>query len=261
MHVSLLDIYQPRNAFIHRLDPRVKLLLTLCFILTAMAIPEGVWGAYLILVCALLSISWMSKLGLVFTIQRGFIALPFVLAALPLPFLTPGEVVFVIPGLDWTVSDAGLLRFITILLRTWIAVQAGVLLSATTSMPEVLWGLSQMRVPRIIVAVIGFMVRYLFVLADEALRMVRARTARSPVIKDIPHPGIRWQGRTAGKMVGSLFLRSLERSERVYAAMLSRGYDGELRVLEPSSMNPVDWGVLVLSLLFLAATLSIGLRG
>jgi cobalt/nickel transport system permease protein len=258
MHVSLLDVYQPRNAWVHRLDPRVKVLVAVLFILTAVTLPEGAWIAYLILLCALPALSWASKLGVGFTLRRGFVALPFVLAALPLPFLTPGEVVMTMPVVGWTVTDAGVLRFATILLRTWIAVQAGILLSATTTVPEVLWGLSRLRVPRVIVAIVGFMVRYLFVLADEALRMIRARTSRSPALEGVQGPGIFWQGHTAGMMIGSLFLRSLERSERVYAAMLARGYDGELRILEPPRMNIMDWAALSLSLLMMVAIFAVG---
>lgn len=260
MHVSLLDVYQPQNAWVHQLDPRVKILVTLIFIFTAVTLPEGAWISYLLLLALILALARAAKLGIGFTMRRGFIALPFVLAALPLPFLTPGEAIFSVPGLGWTITDAGLLRFATILLRTWIAVQAGILLSATTSIPDVLWGLGRLRVPRILVATVGFMVRYLFVLADEALRMIRARASRSPRLPGARPPGIFWQGRTAGMMVGSLFLRSLERSERVYAAMVGRGYDGELRVFEPAEMRTTDWAALGISTLALAGVFLLGFR-
>ncbi|MGD8621015.1 MAG: cobalt ECF transporter T component CbiQ, partial [Anaerolineales bacterium] len=241
MHVSLLDVYRPRDAWVHQLDPRVKILVAILFILTAVTLPEGAWIAYALLLLIIVVLASLARLGVGFTIKRSLIALPFVLAALPLPFLTPGEILFTIPILGWGVTTAGTLRFFTILVRTWIAVQAGVLLSATTKVSDILWGLGRLGVPRIIVATVGFMVRYLFVLADEALRMIRARISRSPRLAGARPPGFVWQGRTVGMMVGSLFLRSLERSERVYAAMVSRGYDGQLRTFEPSSMESLDW--------------------
>jgi cobalt/nickel transport system permease protein len=61
-------------------------------------------------------------------------------------------------------------------------------------------------------------------------------------------------------MVGSLFLRSLERSERVYAAMLSRGYDGELRTLEPSRIGAIGWIMLAGSILLLGGIFALGFR-
>lgn len=258
MHVSVLDVYQPRETWLHHLDPRVKLLVTVFFILTAVTLPEGAWISYALLIIFLLALSWTAKLGLSFTLRRGFIALPFVLTALPLIFLTPGEILFTLPGLGWTITGSGVARVMAILVRTWIAVQAGILMSATSSVSDLLWGLERVRVPRIIVATVGFMVRYLFVLVDEALRMLRARASRSPRLEGVRTPGIFWQGRTAGMMVGSLFLRSLERSERVYAAMLSRGYDGRLRMLEPSKIESRDWAALVLALLVLAGVYMIG---
>lgn len=261
MHVSLLDVYQSRNARVHALDPRVKILATLLFILTTVTLPEGAWVSYSLLIMLIVLVAWFARLGPAFTLRRSLVALPFLLAALPLPFLVPGEVILELPGLGWTISDAGLLRFVTILLRTWIAVQAGVLLSATTTVPDILWGLSKLRVPRIIVSTIGFMVRYLFVLADEGLRMTRARNSRSPDLPGAKPPGVFWQGRTAGMMVGSLFLRSLERSERVYAAMLARGYDGDQRMLETSSMKQPDWIALLASIVILAGVFALGTWG
>jgi cobalt/nickel transport system permease protein len=259
VHASLLDVYQPREGLIHRLDPRVKILTAFWFILTTVTLPEGAWVSQAILFSTMILLSWRAQLGPLYTVRRAFIALPFVLAALPLPFLTPGPTLWVVPGLDWTLTITGFIRFLTILVRTWIAVQAGILLSATTGVADLLWGLQSLRVPKLIVSIIGFMVRYMFVLADEVLRMLRARASRSPRLPGVKRPGIVWQGRLAGMMVGSLFLRSLERSERVHAAMLSRGYDGEMRVLDRPAMSMIDWYALMGALVWLASVLWIGL--
>lgn len=256
MHFDLIDVYQPRPTLIHRLDPRVKLLGAVLIILTAVLLPDDAWPSFVVLLMVLVALSLSSGLGWSFAIRRAFIALPFVLAALPLPFLTPGPVVWTVPGLGWTMTAPGLIRFVAILLRTWLAVQAGVLLSATTSAADLLWGLQALGMPKLLVAVVGFMLRYLFILADEALRMLRARTARSPKLAGIRRPGLLWQGRVAGMMVGSFFLRSLERSERVYAAMASRGYAGDIQLLGTPVMKPSDWialGTLAVSLSALMA--------
>ncbi len=258
MHVNVLDVYQARESLIHRLDPRVKLMVMVSMILTTMLLPQDAWGSQGALFGIIILLSTVANLGPLFTLRRAFIALPFMLAALPIPFLTPGEALWVLPGIGWTVTVAGLERFLVIIFRTWIAVQAGIFLSATTEIHDLLWGLKALRVPKLIVDIIGFMVRYLFILTDEGLRMIRARMARSPEFVDVRRPGIIWQARTAGMMVGSLFLRSLDRSERVHAAMLSRGYDGELRVIKQPQMAVLDWiflctvGCTLMLLLWLA---------
>jgi cobalt/nickel transport system permease protein len=256
VHISLLDVYKPGQGIIHRLDPRVKILGIILYILTTLSIPQDAWFAYAFLWLGLLLLSWAAGLGVFFTVRRAVVALPFLLAAVPLPFLIPGPTLWVIPGLDWVVTLPGLIRFLSILIRTWIAVQAGILLSATTQVPDLLWGMKALGIPRMLVSIVGFMIRYLFVLADEALRMLRARAARSPRLPGNRRPGVLWQARVAGLMVGSLFLRSLERSERVHAAMLSRGYDGEMRMMTRPKMEALDWFALI-GLITLLVILSI----
>jgi cobalt/nickel transport system permease protein len=261
LHFDLTDIYQPRAGWIHLLDPRVKLLSAVAIILTVVTLPPGAWPALGLVLALLVLLSVTAGLGPFFAIKGAFIAFPFILAALPIPFITPGPSLWVVPGLGWTVTATGLVRFITILLRTWLAVQAGVLLSATTPVPQMLWGLQALGIPKLLVAVIGFMVRYIFVLGDEVLRMLRARSARSPRIPGHRHPGILWQGRMAGMMVGSFFLRSMERSERVYEAMASRGYRGEIQLLERPAMTTSDWIALAALCTVLAGVLAIGIWG
>jgi cobalt/nickel transport system permease protein len=161
---------------------------------------------------------------------------------------------------------AGITRFISIALKSWISVQAAILLTATTPFPDLLVAMRAVRVPRLIVAIIGLMWRYLFVLADEALRLVRARAARSgdSGISGFNSGGsFTWRAQTAGGMAGNLFIRSLERSDRIYVAMLSRGYDGEVRTMPLPEMKVSNWiilivGGMILSLLVIFSFLVVG---
>jgi cobalt/nickel transport system permease protein len=131
-----------------------------------------------------------------------------------------------------TISGQGVREFTTIALKSWVSVQVALLLAYTTPFDSLVDALRALRLPRIMVAIIGFMYRYLAVLTDEASRMMRARASRSAVAAGRRGGGtIRWRATVTGRMVGSLFLRSYERSERIYAAMQARGFDGELRYL------------------------------
>jgi cobalt/nickel transport system permease protein len=84
------------------------------------------------------------------------------------------------------------------------------------------------------------MYRYLAVLTDEGSRMLRARDSRSA--EGTGHGGgsIRWRATVTGRMIGSLFLRAYERSERIYAAMQARGFEGEFRHLRTRSLARVE---------------------
>lgn len=257
MHYDLTDQYRPQTSILHHLDPRVKVLAAIGYILAVSLTPEGTWWAFAFFFIVLLFAVFLSRLGLFFTMRRSFIALPFILAAFAVPFTTPGPIIWQIPGLNWAVSEPGLIRFLSILARSWLTVQAAILLTAVTRFTNILWALRSLRFPGILISTIGFMYRYLFVLVDEATRMMRARASRSARIPGSSRQSIYWQGKVAGAMVGSLFLRALERSERVYLAMLSRGYDGCMRSLTQFQMRQRDWISLVAVSLLLIVPLSL----
>jgi cobalt/nickel transport system permease protein len=252
MHLHLADRYRAGTSVIHRLDPRVKILLVLIYILGLTLASVGAWASYLAFFGIVVAAAGLSGLGLTYGLRRSYIALPFILAAAALPFTVPGPTLFTLPLLGWPVSEPGWVRFISIALRTWLAVQAAVLLTATTPFPDLLWALGALKVPPGLVAVVGLMYRYLFLAGDEALRMMRARQARAAVLPGARPPARRWQASVAGKMIGSLFLRALERSERVYGAMLARGYDGTSRSLVHFHMSTRDWTALTAGLLLAA---------
>lgn len=197
-------------------------------------LPVGSYVALAIAWLFIVVLSWSAHLGPLRTARGAFFALPFMLAALPLVF-TRGEpylAIIDLGPLTLGISEEGLRTFTTIALKSWISVQAAMLLAFTTPFHDLVDGLRELRLPRVMVAIISFMYRYLGVIGDEAGRMNRAKAARS-ADRGIKGAGgsVRWRAGVTGAMVGSLFLRSYERSERVYAAMQARGFDGELRYL------------------------------
>ena len=259
MHVHFTDQYRSGSSLVHRLDPRIKVLCTLAFILTAALLPPGEWIHYgLLLIVPLLGAA-MARIGPGYLLKRSFIALPFALAAITLPFTVPGPQV-TLPILGLTVSIEGAVRFVSIVLKSWISVQMAILLVTTTTFPDLLWGLRALHVPRVLVSVVGLMYRYIFVLADEATRLMRARAARSGEVEGHQSGGgIAWRGRVAGGMVGSLALRSFERSERIYDAMVARGYTGEIRHFAPPALSADDYTILATLLAYLVLVLATGL--
>jgi cobalt/nickel transport system permease protein len=260
VHVHLADRYRAGASWLHRLDPRAKILMVVVFILGVSLAPPGAWAPLIGYLAVVLLAAASSGLGWTFAVKRSIVAAPFVLAALSLPFTVPGEPVFHLPVVGWTASLPGTIRFASVVLRTWIAVQATILLAATTPFPDLLWALSRLRVPGPLVAIVGFMYRYLFLAGDEALRMLRARSARSVPSAYGPPPSVAWQGRVAGNMVGSLFLRSIERSERVYDAMVARGYDGGIRSLIHFHFRRPDSAALVGSVAVVSILIAWSLR-
>lgn len=258
MNLTFQERYQAGDSPLHRLDPRVKLATTLLLIVGIVLTPDRAGPAYPLLWALLGSLAMIGGPGAWRLAKMGSVALPFALAAITLPFTVPGEPVITVLGL--TVSDAGLIRFVSILLKSWLAVQAALLLAMTTHFTDLLWAMESLRIPGTLVAIIGFMYRYLFTLKDEAERLIRARSARSGTAGQRKSGGsLLWRAKVAGGMIGNLFLRSYERSERVYEAMLARGYSGQLRVLSPPPLtwNAVLWGAVPLTALVIIEILAV----
>ena len=243
MHVDAFDRYHHGHSPLHSLDPRIKVIVTIAFILSNALLPDGAWIAFLLAWAFILFATAISGLGIGFTFKRSFIALPFALAAITVLFSIPGQAVTSFQFLTWhlTITDAGLLRFISIVVRSWLSVQVAILLVAVTEFPKIIHALTHLRVPTIITVIISFLYRYLFVLTDEVMRMLRARQARSAAATGVRSGGsVAWRAQIAGHMAGQLFLRSYERSDRIYNAMLSRGYKGELMTIHPHHFHRSD---------------------
>ncbi len=249
MHYHFLDPYRPRPSLVHRLDPRVKFILALVFILVTALTPPGAWPVYILLFSIVLSVEVLSELGVGNVLRRSSLALPFVLAALPIIVTVKGLPLLSLPRGPWTltVTHEGVARFASVAAKSWLSVQMAIVLAASTPFPELLLAMRAIRIPRLLVAIVGLMWRYLFVLVDETLRLMRAREARSghPAAPGARVGGsVAWRARVTGGMAGSLFLRSFERADRIYAAMASRGYDGEVRAFAIPRMSPAQWSVL-----------------
>jgi len=167
--------------------------------------------------------------------KKLLIASPFVLfVALFNPILDRN------PALElgfFTVSG-GLLSFVSIMAKFALTVSAGLALIACTGFDAICSALAAIGVPGVFTIQLLFVYRYIFVLAEEAARMARARALRSF--------GDRGMGiGTYSSMLGQLLLRTMDRAQRIHLAMLSRGFSGEIRHVARSKMRWSD-------LLFLA---------
>ncbi len=258
---DILDPYRPRASLLHRADPRVKVVVAVASIVVTAALPLGAWPSYVLLLAAILALAVSARLGVGFTLTRGLIAAPFALAALPLVFSTPGAPLGSLRlgplALDATVP--GLERFLSVLAKSYLSVQFAILLTATTRFTELLAAVRALRVPRLLVAVFGLMWRYMFLFVHEVNRLRIARDARSADIGPKSGGTLAWRARVTGGMVGNLFVRGYERSERVYQAMLARGYDGEVRTLPMGRLSASQYGILAGSMAILAFLAVLGI--
>jgi cobalt/nickel transport system permease protein len=261
MHFDAFDRYHAKESFMHHLDPRVKVVITVIFIVSNALLPDGAWLAFGTAWLFLLLANFLSQLGLGYTLKRSLVALPFALIAITVLFSIPGRTILEFQFLMWhpIITDAGLLRFVSILIRSWLSVQMAILLVATTRFPDLIHALEHLRIPAILTTIIAFLYRYLFVLTDEVFRLLRARESRSAAStgKRVGG-GVVWQAKVAGHMAGQLFLRSYERSDRIYQAMVARGYSGHLYTLNAHEMKSRDYFVTAFAIAFIFILQMIG---
>jgi cobalt/nickel transport system permease protein len=220
------------NSQVHALEAHVKVAAMLVFVLAVVATPREAFWAFGIQAVLLVVAAAAATMPVSFVLRRLLVLIPFVLFALFLPFLGPDPRTEVL-GVGLSVE--GLWGAWTILAKATLGVTASIVMAATTEVPDILLGLDRLRVPRLITAIAGFMIRYLDVVLGEMHRMRIAMRSRGY------DPRWIWQGRALATSAGALFIRSYERGERVYQAMVARGYEGQMPVVSREPTRPGSW--------------------
>ena len=213
-------LYFHGHSAIHRAPAHLKILALVGFMLGVVATPRDwypVFGVYLLV---LVGVVLVSRVPLAYLARRMVIEVPFLVFAALIPFIATGPQVEV---LGVAVSEPGLLAAWGLAVKGTLGVLASLTLAATTEPSDVLAGLQRLRMPALIVQIMGFMIRYLDVVTDDLGRMLVAMRSRGVDPRSPRH----WPA--LARTLGALFVRSYERGERVHLAMLSRGYDGTMR--------------------------------
>jgi len=221
---------------IHRLDPRAKLVGFAGITVVAVSTPLDAWPAFAACAVALAAIAALARIAAGVVWSRVRVILPLVVfVAAFVPFVRGGPAIEIGP---LALSEAGLATFALVAVKATIGAASAVLLGATTSFPDILHGLERLRAPRLLTVIAGFMYRYVFVIVDEARRMRSALAARAY------RPRHLGQVAALGRLVTALFLRSYERGERVYLAMLARGFGGSMPRLGVLAFGRADTAFL-----------------
>lgn len=239
------------TPLIARLDPRTRVLAAALFALAAVA-AHGLAAQVLALALALL-LALLARLPLARTLRRLATLEGFMLVAVAtLPFTVPGTPAAELAG--WTLSAEGLRKALSIVLvanGVMLAVQA--LLDGLETV-ELGHALARLGAPERLVALMLFTVRYIDVLGREYARLRLAMRARGF------RPRTGWHTwRAYGWLVGMLLVMSVERSERIHAAMRLRGFTGRFHVLDHGHTRALDWGFGAVHAASMTLVLAMGL--
>jgi cobalt/nickel transport system permease protein len=210
---------------VHARDARVKVLALLAFLVILTTTPVGRWGAmlgYFVLLCGGVA---LARLPLRLVLLRAAVVLP-ISAAFGAVSLLSGSTQ----------------RAIAVPEKSFLSAMGVLLLVGTTPLPRLLKALGSLGAPRIVVLVIQFLYRYLFVIFEQGQHMRLAAQCRGGF-----GGGRRPRFAAAAGVLAVLFGRSYERAEGIHRAMLSRGFDGQLRLLSASRITARDLAFLLVA--------------
>lgn len=200
MHHSFIDRYSNLKSPIHRLNARVKIAAALVGISAVVITPPAHPAPFILYAFIAISLWIGSKLPFRYLLSRIAMAIPFVAV------------------MAIGMASKGLTPFLYIIARATLALTLLTILTSTTPFPLLLEGLRWYRLPNVLHSLLSFIYRFIYIIIDEFHRLNRGRSSREFGSKLT----LSWRGRSW--MVGTFLIRSIERSERVYQAMLSRGY-------------------------------------
>jgi cobalt/nickel transport system permease protein len=230
-------------GLLQRLDPRIKVVSFVLFIILA-GLARNIW-ILAVIFALILIICLFSKISLTFFLKRVLLFIPVftALIALPALFITPGEALVSYGRI--TITSQGTYSAGLLLMRVTDSLSFGVLLILTTPWTNILAALRWFRLPSIIVDILGMTYRYIFLFLHTTNSMFLARRSRT-IGTFTAKENRRWLIRA----LGTTLSKSLHLSEEVYLAMISRGYQGEIRVMNTLAFKLTDfiWAVTVLAL-------------
>lgn len=246
-----MDELSDRNTAINGINPIIKLAVALIYILCVVSYDKyDISGLTpLFLYPVILITAGDIPLRPVFSGMAA--AAPFVIGAGIFNPLLDREIVMTISGLD---ISAGMLSFVSLLIKCALTVSAAILLLASTGINRLAAALHRLHIPQVFIIQLLLTYRYISVLMEEASRMNTAYTLRAPGQKGI-------NIKVWGSLIGSLLLRTYDRAVRLYHAMKLRGFDSRYYGVNIAGIKKLDIMYLTLWTMFFAAIKFVDIPG
>lgn len=248
-HAAIAETHAESRGLLQSLDPRVKLIGLLSLIIAAVSVRRIF--VTLAILAATIGLALLSHIPLRVLAARVWLGVLVFTGAIALPaiFLTPGEPLGSIPLLQWTATWQGAQAAFRLVARAETAATLVILLVLTTRWTHLLKAMRVLRVPVVLVVILGMTHRYIFLLLHTAGDFFEARRCRL-----VGKIDARARRQLLAASTGVLFGKSLQLSEDVYAAMQARGFRGEVYTLDDFKMEPHDrLALAVLAALAVAA--------
>jgi cobalt/nickel transport system permease protein len=232
-----------RQSSTAKLTPPTRVISVLIMLLAIALTPNAHWLTWMLYACGIVGGLQVSRINLWLLCQRLAVESTFVgVMVLGTLFRSGGEVLWQWGWLQ--ITTAGVIVCGSVSCKLLLSLVLLNLLTFTTPIPELLQALTHLNVPPLLVAILASMYRYLDLLIEEFSVMKRAAIARNLMA------GKHWQRVVIGNMIGSLFIRTYDRGNRIHAAMIARGYGGHFFVPQSPPRRSDEQGFIGLTVLF-----------
>ena len=215
-----LDRLATGDTSLHRLDPRAKVLVSLVFIVSVVSFGRYEISALIPFFIFPVIMVALGDLPAAYILKKIALLCPF---ALIVGIFNPVFDRQIIVQIGPAGISGGWISFLSIVLRALLTVGVALIMVGVTGFSAGCNALERMGMPKAFVVQLLFLYRYIFVLTEEG-----ARTARARELRTFGKKGMEMKSFTS--LIGNLLLRTWERAERIYRAMLSRGFNGEFHV-------------------------------
>jgi cobalt/nickel transport system permease protein len=262
------DSFSKRDGFLQSLDPRAKLISILTVIFATSLI--GDLRLLIFVYMLTLLFAYLSKIDILFFIKRVWLFIPIFAGIIAIPMIFnvffPGDPLirlaylgsgahlgpFSLPDSIY-ITRQGVNSAVIFTMRVAACVSAVVLLFLTTPQQVLFKSLRSVGVPKIYVFTLEMAYRYIFLLTDMVREIYIAKKART-----IKTGGMFEEQKWVGGRIGYTLIRSLDTSEKVHASMMSRGYNGDVKIMQEFKMRNRDYisGAIAVSMSVLLVLIS-----
>ena len=232
-NIRLLDDLAKKNTPIHALHPLVKLLTTVIYLAVVMSFDRYEISNLLPFIFFPLFVTLFAELPLMPIVHRLLVVLPLIIGIGILNPIIDNHTVTIL-GANFS---RGWITFLSLSIKCILSVTVGIILIATTGIDRLAVAMRMLKIPKIFVLQLLLTYRYITVLMEEFLRMSQAYSLRAPEQKGISKHN--W-----GSFAGQLILKTFDRADRVYQAMLLRGFSMEYNVGRIEKANFKDFAYL-----------------
>lgn len=246
MKHDFIDKYSNLNSLLHKIDPRIKLLLSFSFlILISSTYNIKLFSLYMGIVGVSMIIS---KVPIHFYLKKILLITPLVVVLsffIYLSYIIEHKIAFTFEAFSRYYPVYNTL--VLLVAKIYVSILIITLLISCTHFNDLLWGLRKFKLPLIVTILSKLMYTYIFVFIDELHRILRAYRSRTPELRIS-------KVKIYGSIAAGIFLRSMERSEYIYKAMVSRGFTGEFPEGNSNRLKFIDLMAVITFLLIIIIT-------